>query len=118
MGQAGPTRIDLDAVDARLRRPDYATVAASLKDIGLASAADLFGTYAGRARDLQPWLADAVINRDSDLRLQYLAGLGLNMNESDAVYNEILRYRRYPDDVFRGREQQLSALRRRIAAAR
>ena len=118
MGRAGPTRIDLDRVDARLERHDYAAVSASLREIGMSSAADLFGTYAGRARDLGPWLADAVINRDGDLRLQYLAGLGLNMNESDAVYSEILRFRRFPDDVFLGSESRRLDVRRRIDGAR
>ena len=40
-------------------------------------AASLLTTYGGQARDLAPWLADAEINRDSNLRLQYLAGMGL-----------------------------------------
>ena len=114
MGQAGKMRIDLAAVDAKLRRPDYALVAASLREIGLVSAVDLFATYAGRARDLTPYTRDASLNRDRDLRLQYLAGLGLNMNESDAVYAEILKYRRFPTDVFAGSEQDLRELRKRI----
>ena len=66
------------------------------------SAVDLLASYAGRAADLQPWLRDAAINHDGDLRLQYLAGLGLNANEGDRVYAEILKYRRYPDDLFVG----------------
>ena len=96
LGQVGPTRINLDEIEARLERSDFAPVAASLREIGLGSAVDLFSTYAGRAIDLKAWLRDASINRDRDLRLQYLAGLGLNMNESDAVYAEILKYRRFP----------------------
>jgi spermidine synthase len=64
--------------------------------------------------DLKPWTRDASINRDGDLRLQYLAGLGLNMNESDAVYAEILKYRRYPADLFAGSDGELSELRERI----
>ena len=75
---------------------------------------DLFATYAGRAVDLKPWTRDASINRDGDLRLQYLAGLGLNMNESDAVYAEILKYRHFPADLFTGSEARLAELRKRI----
>jgi spermidine synthase len=75
---------------------------------------DLFATYAGRAIDLKPWTRDAAINLDRDLRLQYLAGLGLNMNESDAVYAEILAYRRYPADLFAGSDRDLAELRQRI----
>ncbi len=117
MGQAGPMRIDLAAVEARLDRADYAPVVASLREIGLASAVDLFATYAGRAVDLKPWTRDASINRDADLRLQYLAGLGLNMNESDAVYAEILKYRHFPPDLFAGSAAQIDELRKRIDPA-
>jgi spermidine synthase len=115
LGQVEPTRIDLDDIDARLKRPEFAPVAASLREIGFGSAVDLFSTYAGRATDLTEWLRGASINRDRDLRLQYLAGLGLNMNESDAVYAAILKYRRFPADVFTGSDMLLSQLKRRIS---
>ena len=115
LGQVEPTRIDLDEIDARLKRSDFAPVAGSLREIGLASAVDLFSTYAGRAGDLKAWLRDASINRDRDLRLQYLAGLGLNMNESDAVYAEILKYRRFPADVFTGSDTLVNLLKSRIS---
>jgi spermidine synthase len=118
LGQADPSRIDLDAVEGRLQRPDYRAVAASLREIGIASAVDLFATYAGRAVDLTPWTRDASINLDSDLRLQYLAGLGLNMNESDAVYAEILKYRRFPADLFAGSDAAIGQLRERIERPR
>jgi spermidine synthase len=115
LGQAGPTRIDLDGVEARLQRPDFAPVVRSLKEIGLASVVDLFGTYAGRAADLSEWMKTASINRDADLRLQYLAGLGLNMNESDEVYAEILKYRRFPEELFTGSPRLMEPLRERIS---
>ena len=54
------------------------------REIGMNSATDLFSTYAGKRPDLDPWLADAMINRDRNLRLQYLAGLGLNLYQSEA----------------------------------
>ncbi len=115
LGQVEPTRIDLDAMEDRLKQPAYATVAQSLREIGLTSAVDLFGTYAGRAADLKEWLRDASVNRDSNLRLQYLAGLGLNMNESDTVYAEILKYRRFPEGLFTGSEPRMRAIRQLIA---
>jgi spermidine synthase len=115
LGQEGPTHIDVDALDARLRTdPAYAPVAQSLREVGVGSVVDLFASYAGRAADLQPWLRDGAINHDGDLRLQYLAGLGLNANEGDRVYAEILKYRRYPDDLFVGSESTLATLRSRI----
>ena len=59
LGQVEATQIDVDAIQAKLDRPEYAPVAQSLREIGMNSAVDLFSTYAGRAADLQPWLADA-----------------------------------------------------------
>ena len=78
LGQVEPTKIDVDALQARLDRPDYAKVRASLQQVGFPSALSLLDTYLGRASDLKPWLAGAQINRDIDLRLQYLAGMGVN----------------------------------------
>src|SRR4029077_17972659 len=98
-----------------LTDPAYAPVAQSLRDVGVGSAVDLLASYAGRAADLRPWLQDAAINQEGALRLQYLAGLGLNANEGDRVYTEILKYRRYPEDLFVGSESALAQLRGRIS---
>ncbi|OFW32980.1 MAG: hypothetical protein A3G76_10450 [Acidobacteria bacterium RIFCSPLOWO2_12_FULL_65_11] len=114
VGQVEPIRIDLDEVDARLTRPEYAAVAQSLREIGITSAVDLFATYAGRAADLTEWMKDAFINHDSDLRLQYLAGLGLERYESDQIYGDILKHRRFPEGLFTGSEPLMRALRQRI----
>lgn len=65
----------------RLNQPDYAGVSDSLSEVGIRTAVELLATYAGRASDLQVWVKDAEINRDLNLRLQYLAGLGLNTPE-------------------------------------
>src|SRR5206468_4496707 len=89
------------AVQAKLQRPEYAAVAQSLREIGMSSAVDLFATYAGRRAELQGWLKDAQINHDKNLRLQYLAGLGLNLYQADLIYTEMLRYvSKMPDDLF------------------
>jgi len=73
----------------------------SLREIGMHSAVDLFSTYAGRKPDLEPWLRNAQINHDRNLRLQYLAGLGLNLYQADVIYSDMLRYvTRTPDDLF------------------
>jgi spermidine synthase len=102
LGQIEPTKIDIENIQQRLRRPEYAAVAQSLREIGFYTALDVFSTYAGRASDLKPWLSDASINRDRNLRLQYLAGLGLNMYQSAFIYSEMLRYRKQPEDLFVG----------------
>jgi len=109
LAQVEPLRINLDEVDARLKRPEYARVAQSLREIGIASTQDLFVSYAGRASDLSPWLAGAAINGDGNLRLQYLAGMGLNIFQNATIYSDILAYRRFPD-IFTGSEARLQAL--------
>jgi spermidine synthase len=114
LGQLQPGPIDVEAMEARLRRPDYALVAHSLGEIGFYSAVDLLGRYAAQGPDLRPWLADAQINRDRNLRLQYLAGLGLNLYEQDAIYQQMIAYRRFPEQLFTGSADQLSALRAAI----
>jgi spermidine synthase len=110
LGQVEGTRIDVEAIDQRLHRPEYAQVALSLREIGFSSATDLFATYAGQKRDLTEWLKDAAINRDRNLRLQYLAGLGLNLYQSQSIYANMLAFRRYPDNVFVVPDVQKAAL--------
>jgi len=101
LGQVEPTKIDVDAIEAKLQRPEYAPMKQSLREIGMNSAVDLFSTYAGRKADLAPWLQNAQINHDRNLRLQYLAGLGLNLYQADVIYADMLRYvSKMPDDLF------------------
>ena len=113
LGQVGdqPIKINVDEVQAKLNRPEYAPVVKSLRDIGFYSAVDLFSSYGGRATELKEWLKDAPINRDRNLRLQYLAGLGLNLYESGPIYSEILRYRKFPEDMFIGSPATIASLR-------
>ena len=89
LGQAGPTRINVDQIEERLNQFDYARVAVSLLDVGFKNAAELFGTYAGQAADLRPWTQGADINRDRNLRLQYLAGMRLNLYNEEAIFNDM-----------------------------
>jgi spermidine synthase len=116
-GQLGGGPIDVDAVQTRLNDPANAAIAQSLREIGIYSAVDLFGTYAGRTADMKGWLSDAVINTDRNLRLQYLAGMGLNLYQADSIYRSMIRDSRYPEGFFVGSPQTLEALRARIDAA-
>jgi spermidine synthase len=110
-GHAGDARIDLDALDTRLARPDHAYVLQSLSEVGFTSMYELLGTYAGRATDLSPWLADAEINRDSNLRLMYIAGMGANLYQQEFIFDSMLGYRRFPPDLFVGSEERVGILR-------
>jgi len=116
LGVNGPFKIDLDEMERRLQRRENSRVADSLSEVGFYSAADLMATYAGRASDLGSYLYDAQINRDGNLRLQYLAGLGLNNKLGDLIYHEILRYRKFPSDIFVGPEQTVQAFRDRLGS--
>ncbi len=110
MGQVDPVKINLDTMQARLDDPQHARVAASMREVGFANAVQLLATYAGQEPDLRGWLAGAEINRDGNLRLQYMAGLALNVSKEGAIYSEMLKYRRFPENLFAGSEEKLRAL--------
>jgi spermidine synthase len=116
MGTVEPPHFNVDEWEARLNSPPYAAVKASLQEIGIYSAVDLFATTRV-APQTSGYLADAQINLDRDLRLQYLAGLGLNLYQSGPIYAEILRHKKYPEGLFSGSEETLRKLRNAIAAA-
>jgi spermidine synthase len=117
VGQFGPMRIDVDDIDRRLASPQYALVAQSLREIGINTASDLFSTFAGNEPMLRPWLADAQINHDRNLRLQFLAGLGLNRYDQGPIYSQMLQYRAYPEGLFVGSPERLAPIRMAIAGA-
>jgi spermidine synthase len=110
MGQVEPIRIDVDAMDRRLQSPEFAPVAKSLGEIGISSAFSLLSTYGGQARELEPWLKDAEINRDDNLRLQFLAGLGMNVDQRAQTYREMLPFRQFPENLFVGSADSLRDL--------
>jgi spermidine synthase len=116
LGQNGPTKIDIDQLQARLDSPEYSRVAQSLREVGFNSAIDLLSIYSGQDSDLRPWLADATINLDSNLRLQYMAGMALNNSREDAIYRAILEYRRFPSNIITGSPERVGLLARLMQA--
>jgi spermidine synthase len=117
MGQVEPMKINLDELDQRLSRPDYAPVAESLRGIGASSPVDLLATYAGQKSDLGPWVKGSELNRDRDLRLQYLAGWGINSRLEDQIYRDMMRYRQPPDNLLVGSPARVESMRAALAAA-
>jgi spermidine synthase len=99
VGQLGEETIDVDAIQTRLDQENHRRVTESLREIGFPTAVDLLRTYAGRTSDLGPWVAGAQINHDRNLRLQYMAGLGLNRDEADRIYRSLVAFRRFPTDL-------------------
>ncbi len=106
--------INVNDLQRRLDQPAYAAVSASLAEVGFHSAVDLLATYAGGASDLAPMLANAQINDDLNMRLQYMAGLGLNSVTAPQIYREVLSYRKFPGDLLVGSGDGVTALRELI----
>jgi spermidine synthase len=110
MGQMEPLKINVDEIQQRLSRPDYAPVVESLAGVGVNSAIELFATYAGRKSDLGLWSAGAELNTDADLRLQYLGGWGINSQLEDYLYRQMMRYRKVPQDIFTGSPETMQQM--------
>jgi spermidine synthase len=110
LGRTDSTPINVDEIQQKLDRQDHVGVAQSISDVGFHSAVELLSTYVGRPSDLAGWLKDAQINRDANLRLQYLGGMGLNAGTHEIIFRELLKYRRFPRELFVGDEGRLQAL--------
>jgi len=121
LGTVDPAKIDITKVQALLDSPAYAGVKQSLRDVGIGTtvggdeAVDLMATYAGRAQDLKPWMQETIdagnINTDSNLRLQYLAGMWLNNYEQTEILQDMLKYYSFPKDIFSGSDQHMTMFR-------
>jgi spermidine synthase len=109
-------RLIIPVDEAQKRMEGTPAVATSLHDVGIWSATALFARYAGQASDLGPWLQHAEINRDRNLRLQYLAGMASNVYQEGSIYDDLLFYRRYPEDRFTGSEETKESLRGALAS--
>jgi len=93
---------------AKLDRPEYATVKRSLSEIGINSASDCGRTTAGRESDMarvSEGRADSTTYNDMR-RSQVSRGLGLNLYQSDRFYADILHAtRNIPDCLFSGSDR-------------
>jgi spermidine synthase len=118
VGQTGRLKVNVDDMQERLDRPEYKPVADSLREVGYNSAIDLLATFAVQSSDLRQWLQHAQINTDRNLRLQYLAGLGLNQYLAPAIYQQIVQYGSLLPDLFTGSAARLRSLRNGMASLR
>jgi len=129
LGQIQPSEINIDGVSQLLNRNEYSAVKESLAEVGFGSAyshpespdlgvvLDLFSTFAARASDLKPWMKNAQINHDRNLRLQYLAGMYYNSYLSTAIFQDIVTHYRFPDSVFSGSSQNIERLKQALFMA-
>jgi spermidine synthase len=118
VGSMEPIEINVSELQARLNSPEYAPVLSSLTDVGYGSVQSLLGTFAATGDQLRDWLAGAEINRDRNLRLQYLAGLGVNNYQQSGIYSEILQQGDWPAQIFQGDLNTLSILRSEVMSRR
>ncbi len=102
--------IDMDAMETRMARPDHARVVESLKEVRMGSMIELVRCYAGRNTDMTPWLADAVVNTDRNLRLQYLAGWALNARKASEIRDSFRPFAKFPEDLLIGKNLSVAAL--------
>jgi spermidine synthase len=115
-GQVGGTKINLDETDAWIDA--HPKVMRSLREVGFGRpnegvgiAQGLYSTYAGRAQDLTEWGKGAQINYDSNLRLQYLAGMAFNSQFSTQILQNVLQHYQFPADIFSGSPASIEHLR-------
>ena len=96
-------------------RADFQRVRASLSQVRISSLADLLATYVAQQADLAPWLADAKINTDRNLRLQYIAGFGRNLQEQSNIYQSLRSFRWLSPQLFTGSRQNIEVLNEAIS---
>jgi spermidine synthase len=116
VGRKSDEPIDLEHLQARLGSLAHTPVAQSLASVGFESALDLMSTFAGDATSLAAWLDGAERNTDRTLRLQYLAGVGLNTLAAGEIYSALTAAAAgSPPQLFTGTPAQLEELRQRLA---
>jgi spermidine synthase len=116
VGRKSDEPIDVARLLQRLESAEYERVAASLRAIGFDSGLDLMSTLAADADSLAPWLEGAERNTDRNLRLQYLAGRGLNVFAADAIFAKLAEHGTSGvRELFSGTPAQLEELRQRMA---
>jgi spermidine synthase len=102
LGHKEPIVLDNRKVFDKVMNNDR--VGESLGEVFLYQPLDLFKLYSGRRSDVEPWIADAQLNLDRNLRLEYLAGASLDVQIATDIYANMITGIEYPEDFF-----QLSA---------
>ncbi len=110
LGQEGPLEIDVVAVRERFDQNEL--VENSLVQVGFDSLDRILTAYTAQKSDLEAWLRDAQINHDRSLRLQYLAGRFVHVDDAPGIYKSLARYRRYPNGIFIAPAEEEADLRR------
>ncbi len=127
LGSVDQRKFDLNALHQMMDERNYLPVKDSLMEVGFGAGGmefespnrsvivDLFATYAAQASILGQWMENAQLNRDKDLRLQYLAGMWFNSYQSTKILQSILMNYKFPENLFQGSEEHISALKVKLA---
>jgi spermidine synthase len=127
LGSAEKSQFDMNELQTMVEEMSYYRVKESLMEVGFGSGEsgfeftnrnavlELFATYAAQASNLGKWMTDAQINRDKDLRLQYLAGMWFNSYKGTSILQSILSYYRFPENLMVGSKENISALKQLLA---
>jgi spermidine synthase len=102
-GQVEPARIDVDALERLLASPEFAPVAQLAAPDRLRLRDGAAVSLRGRGQDLRRGCRAPRSTATSNLRLQFLAGFGVDRDQRMEIYRGIVGYRRFPDDMFVGR---------------
>ena len=116
-----PLKLDIDAIQAYIDDPDHAAVKDSLHGVQFGQsgepnsgeAVDLLATFAGTAPRMKNWWqkgTEHLINTDANLRLQYVAGEGVNVYKQVEIFNNMLKEYSFPDEIFYGDPARIQAL--------
>ena len=127
-GGDGTLKLNLDKIQEYIDMPENHEIKESMQFVGFGrnaipnscEAVDIFSTYAGTAPRMQGWVKEAydkdLINTDRNLRLQYVAGLHINQPNKVTwdIFNNILSYCDWPDEIFSGSQPRLDALKEEL----
>ncbi len=127
LGQVEPSPIDIDKLRNILGRDDYFQERESLMEVGFEVDSaqwfnrdqdiviPLLATFAGQASNLKSWTQDAQINRDRNLRLQYLAGMSFNYYLSTTIFQDIVSHYTFPENILTGSDENIELLKQTLS---
>ena len=98
LGQLDPIVINSEKIQDRL--DSSPTIKNSLSVVKYDSAMSVLKTFSGQINDIATWLEGAELNRDKNLRLEYLAGQSLDDYGKDKIHYAMTKDLSYPKSIF------------------
>jgi spermidine synthase len=109
IGSNQPYTLNLNKID-ELAGPG-SEIEESIHEIEFGSVDNMLSLYVANKEALKDWVVDAQINSDMNLRLEYLAGAAAYQNRREEIFRDIIAYRKWPKELFRGDKARLRAIR-------